>query len=154
MARTVGSIDLATKDVMQGMTLTVRVPRSFTLRTKLACWLIGLAGWVMGVPCEIEMRDDGEIKPGDVVYDRWNAHKADSQRGLMTVEYLHGHMAHCVWFDWQHQLHRRTFKVGSLVRADGAATAAASGWHKGRMGDAYQPVPSAPITPPPPKPKG
>lgn len=121
MARTVGSIDLATKDVMQDMTLTVRIPRSFTLRTKLACWLIGLAGRVVDVPCEVEMRGADQIKPGDVVYDRWDAHKAEDRRTLMTVEYLHGHMAHCVWFDWQHQLHRKTFKVGSLVRADAQA---------------------------------
>ena len=54
----IASLNLSTKDVMQGLTLTVRMPRSFTLRTKVACWLIGLAGRVMDVPCEVEMRDE------------------------------------------------------------------------------------------------
>lgn len=147
MARTADSIDMAAKDVMRGVTLTVRMPRSFTIRTRIACWLIGLAGRVMDVPCEIEMRDGDEIRVGDVVHDRFSP-------VLMTVDYVHNGMAYCSWFDWEHQLHRKTFKVGSLVRAEGVATAAASGRHKGRMGDAYQPVPSAPTTPPPPKPKG
>lgn len=60
MARTAGSIDLTTKDVTQGLTITVRIPRSFTLRTKVACWLIGLAGRVIDVPCEVEMREGSE----------------------------------------------------------------------------------------------
>lgn len=58
MASTIGKIDLSTKDVMQHMTLRVRMPRSFTTRTRIACWLIGMAGRVMDVPCEIEMRED------------------------------------------------------------------------------------------------
>lgn len=67
MASTTGNLTLSTKDVMQGMSLSIRIPRSFTLRTRIACWLIGLAGRVIDVPCEIEMRSDDEIKVGDTV---------------------------------------------------------------------------------------
>lgn len=66
MAQGIGKLTLSTKEVMQGLTLTVRLPRSFTIRTRIACWLIGLAGRVMDVSCEIEMRRDGEIRQGDV----------------------------------------------------------------------------------------
>lgn len=53
-------LNLSTKDVMQGLTLTVRMSRSFTIRTKLACWLLGLAGRVMDVPCEVEFVRDAK----------------------------------------------------------------------------------------------
>lgn len=102
---------LKTKDVMSGMSLRVTLSRGFTIRTRIACWLIGLAGRVIDVPAEIEMREDGLIRPGDVVIDRFD-------RKLMTVEYLHEHKAYCVWFDDQSQLHRRTYRVGSLEKAD------------------------------------
>lgn len=52
-------LTLTTKELMQGMQITVRLSRSFTIRTRIACWLIGLAGRVINVPCEIEMRDAG-----------------------------------------------------------------------------------------------
>lgn len=51
--------ELSTKDVMAGQVLHIRIARSFTLRTRLACWLIGLAGRVIDVPCEIEMKGAG-----------------------------------------------------------------------------------------------
>ncbi|NPD15757.1 hypothetical protein HOY34_11140 [Xinfangfangia sp. D13-10-4-6] len=106
---------LGYRELIKGHTIIISVPRSFTIRTRIACWLIGLAGRVMDVQCEIEMRRDGEIRSGDVVTDRFDQAKVPI---LMTVEYIHGAMAHCVWFDWQHQLHRKTFKAGSLVKAD------------------------------------
>ncbi|SEB67643.1 hypothetical protein [Rhodobacter sp. 24-YEA-8] len=64
MAESIGKLTLSTKEVMQGITLSVRMPRSFTIRTRIACWLLGLAGRVMDVPCEVEMRDKRECKPG------------------------------------------------------------------------------------------
>ena len=36
------------------------MPRSFTIRTKLACWMIGLGARILTVPCEIEVREDHE----------------------------------------------------------------------------------------------
>ncbi|MFE3839400.1 hypothetical protein [Pseudogemmobacter sonorensis] len=62
---------ISTREIMTGMVLHLRMPRSFTIRTKLACWLIGLAGRIMTVPCEIEMRDDA-LRTGDVVRDRFD----------------------------------------------------------------------------------
>lgn len=56
----IASLKLAHKDVVQGLTLTVRMPRSFSIRTRVACWLLSIAGRVMDVPCEVEMRkNDG-----------------------------------------------------------------------------------------------
>lgn len=65
----IGRVQISTGDVMKGMTLTVRMPRIFTFRTRIACWLLGLAGRVISVPCEIEMRDDGETHPGKLTPD-------------------------------------------------------------------------------------
>lgn len=56
----IGSLKLTNKDVMQGVTLTVRMPRSLTLRTSVACWLLGLAGRVIDVPCRLALVHDGE----------------------------------------------------------------------------------------------
>ncbi|MCL4065104.1 hypothetical protein M3484_00745 [Pseudomonas sp. GX19020] len=50
MAQNTGKLTLSTKEVMQGFTLTIRMPRGFTIRSRIACWLIGLAGRVMDVP--------------------------------------------------------------------------------------------------------
>ena len=49
---------LTTKDIHNGMSLHVRVSRSYTIRTKVAMWLIGMAGRVMDMPCEIEIKRD------------------------------------------------------------------------------------------------
>ena len=89
----------------------VRVARSFTIRTRLALWMIGLAGRIMDVPTEIEFGKIDAIKPGDVVYDLFKRQR------LMTVEYVHGLDAHCVWFIGS-DLHRATFKIRSLTKAD------------------------------------
>lgn len=51
--------NLTTKDVTGGLVMRVRIARSFSIRIKLACWLIGLAGRVIDVPCEIELCADG-----------------------------------------------------------------------------------------------
>ncbi len=51
---------LTTTGITADMTLTDRIPRSFTLRTRIACWLIGLAGRVIDVPCEVEMVRDAD----------------------------------------------------------------------------------------------
>ncbi len=49
-AHSICNLDLPIKDISHGLTLTVREPRSFTIRTRIACWLIGLAGRVIDVP--------------------------------------------------------------------------------------------------------
>src|SRR5690606_2203774 len=61
-----GKLSLTTREVMKGMPLTVRLPRSFTLRTRIACWLLGLAGRVMDVPCDVEMARRKEKPCGPV----------------------------------------------------------------------------------------
>ena len=102
---------LTTRDITGGLSLHVRVARSFTIRTRLALWMIGLAGRIMDVPTEVEFGKMDAIKPGDVVYDLFKRQR------LMTVEYVHGLDAHCVWFVGP-DLHRATFQVRSLTKAD------------------------------------
>ncbi|BBU58512.1 hypothetical protein KU6B_47770 [Mameliella alba] len=48
---------LGAREIMAGNVLTVRVSRSFSLRTKAAMWLIRAAGAVLTVPVEIEFRE-------------------------------------------------------------------------------------------------
>ena len=66
MAQKTDTLTLDMKDVMRGLTLQLRMPRSFSIRTRIACWLIGLAGRLITVPVDIEMRDD-ILRTGDVV---------------------------------------------------------------------------------------
>lgn len=51
---------ISTKDINGGLVLRVRVARSFTIRTHVACWLIRLASRVMDVPCEMELTEADE----------------------------------------------------------------------------------------------
>lgn len=46
---------LTTKDLNGGLVLSVTLSRAYTIRMKLGCWLIGIAGRVMDMPCEIEV---------------------------------------------------------------------------------------------------
>ena len=95
------TVKITSADITRGMTIKLKVARDFSLRIKLGAWLIGVAGRVMNIPCEIEMVID-EIKAGDVVRDRFNTR-------MMTVEYVHGDMLHCVWFE-RDALYRNTVK--------------------------------------------
>lgn len=112
MATTEATITTSMSEVVSGLTLKVRMPREMTLRLRLGAWLIGLAGRVINVPVEVEMRDDG-IRVGDVVRDRFD-------QKLMTVDYRHGDRANCVWFDGA-LLHRGTFPLRSLMKVDDQA---------------------------------
>lgn len=44
-----------TKDITRGLTLRLLLPNDLSVRMKLGAWLIGLAGRVMHMPCEIEV---------------------------------------------------------------------------------------------------
>ena len=55
---------LTSEKVMEGMSIRVRVSSEFKLRTRIATWLIGLAGRVLTVPVEVELRRDASAVPG------------------------------------------------------------------------------------------
>lgn len=46
---------LRTKDITSGLTLRLLLPNDLSVRMKLGAWLIGLAGRVMHMPCEVEI---------------------------------------------------------------------------------------------------
>ncbi|ARC37885.1 hypothetical protein A6J80_17375 [Paracoccus yeei] len=109
---------LTTKDVANGLSLSVRVSRSFTIRARLACWLIGLAGRVIDVPCKVDLHDQGAIAPGDVVHDLWDARSKSRPAKVMTVNSVdEDGMATCVWFDGD-AVHRRVYQARSLRKIE------------------------------------
>lgn len=109
---------ITAKDVANGLSLRVRVPRSFTIRSRLACWLIGLAGRVIDVPCKLDLRDEGVIAPGDVVHDLWDARSKSRPAKVMTVNSVDENgLASCVWFDGPDVRHA-WFPIGSLRKIE------------------------------------
>lgn len=60
MASTEGTVSIPMREAMSGLTLKVRLPRSFTLRLKIGAWLIGLAGRIISVPVEISLDREGQ----------------------------------------------------------------------------------------------
>lgn len=48
---------LTTKDITDGLVLSVRVSRMFGIRMRIAMWLIGIAGRIIDVPAEIELTE-------------------------------------------------------------------------------------------------
>ena len=111
-------LSLSANDLMDGLTLRVRIARSFTIRTRLACWLIGLAGRVINVPCEIDVRTDVDVKAGDVVSDLWDARSKSKAARVMTVHSVdESGIAVCVWFEGN-DLHHARFRVGSLIKIE------------------------------------
>ncbi|MCL4068344.1 hypothetical protein M3484_17395 [Pseudomonas sp. GX19020] len=133
MAQNIGKLTISPKEVLQGITLSVRMPRSFTIRTRIACWLLGLAGRVMDVRCEIEMLDDGSIRPGDVVVLRARPRNLCCP---MTVRSVDDDEATCDWFQGDRHF-RETFPLGmlTLVEQEARPTFIARG---------YQAVPGQP----------
>ena len=101
---------ITTKDVGQGLRLSVKVARSFTIRTKVACWLIGLAGRVMDVQCDVEMRDVS-LRMGDVVRDRF------TRKLMVVVAGVGNGRLRCACPDGTVGL----FPIPSLERADAQA---------------------------------
>lgn len=107
-----------TKDVANGLSLCVRVSKSFTIRARLACWLIGLAGRVIDVPCKVDLHDEGAIAPGDIVHDLWDARSKSCPAKVMTVCSVDGDgFATCVWFD-DGDVHHARFRIGSLRKIE------------------------------------
>lgn len=114
---------LTTKDVANGLSLSVRVSRSFTIRARLACWLIGLAGRVIDVPCKVDLHDQGAIAPGDVVHDLWDARSKSRPAKVMTVHSVDARgLATCVWFEGNDVRHAH-FPIGSLRKIEACANA-------------------------------
>lgn len=114
MAQGIGKLTLSTKEVMQGLTLTLRMPRSFAIRTRIACWLIGLAGRVINVPCEIEIRREGEIRPGDIVREFVSGK-------LMTATAVAEQWAECEWPTEDGALNVERFGLHLLTKANAAS---------------------------------
>lgn len=46
---------LNSKDLTRGLTIKLKMPRTFSLRMKIGSWLVGLAGRIMHMPCEVEI---------------------------------------------------------------------------------------------------
>lgn len=111
------TVQVAAKDLMTGLTLRVRIPRSFSVRTKVACWLIGLAGRVLTVPCEIELATDGQIKPGDVVHDLWDARSNGRAAKVMTAHSVENGVVQCVWFEGG-DVHHARLRAETLRKVD------------------------------------
>lgn len=49
------------RDLMQSVTIKVRMPRALGLRIWMASKLLGLSGWVSGVSMVIEMDEENSL---------------------------------------------------------------------------------------------
>ena len=110
MARNV--LHLTLPEITENLVLRVRVAPSVTIRTRLACWLIGLAAKVLDVPCEVGFIRADEIGLGDVVQSGWD-------KVPMTVEALYANgVADCVWFEGTVVKHGKNFPVRTLTKVN------------------------------------
>lgn len=56
---TQASISIPVREITRGMVMHVRMPTQFTVRMRIAAWLMGLAGRVATMPVEIEIAERG-----------------------------------------------------------------------------------------------
>ena len=62
MASNTSTIKVPMRDVTQGITLKLKMPRTLSLRMKIGAWLIGLAGRIMHMPCEVDIVRKADAK--------------------------------------------------------------------------------------------
>ena len=105
-------LHLTLPEITKNFVFRVRVAPSVTIRTRLACWLIGLAAKVLDVPCEVGFIRADEIGLGDVVQNVWD-------KVPMTVEALYATgRVDCVWFEGLEVRHGKGFPMRTLTKVN------------------------------------